>query len=553
MNENLSNLQKSYFSEKIHEKKEIISSPKISEKNNIIPEIILSPENNKQMNQKFFPLKEIFFGEKPSPLRSFSPKAHSPVLNYYGLSPNFQEINYYSPKIKKESPKKINRNNSSKTSPNFNTSPSAIFNVIKGTNKNDEENNINNKTLQEKISPYVKMENENNIININLKRNNYNLNEKENESDKDADDNDDNNDSDDSDDNDEAFILSFHVDDKNDLNKNFNQNFINNDIINKDNNNNYSNLNNIEENKFISEENTNVKNIINKSEYIPYIPNNLRNISNGINYINNNENDYHNNIFLGFPGNLNNNINSNNILNNINYPENQNNQSHSFYYKGDNYQINDTQENKKKDKNIIPGQIRAITPDDIVTTITSNNKVIKRINPNVYLNESNEFLAYNIFSLAQDQAGCRFLQEKIEKDSKNTVKIFFNALIPYLIPLIKDPFGNYFVQKLFPYLSENEFKIFLEKISKNILDLGVDHHGTRVIQNIMPYLNNKELFNLYLNIIKPSIIPLLKEMHGVHIINKIIVLHPEYSNEINKIIIDNYSSLETDKQGCCFL
>ena len=552
MKENLSNIQKAYSPEKVHEKKETISSPKKSEKSNIFPEIISSPENTKQMNQKFFPLKEKFFGSKPSPIRSFSPKAHSPILTYYGLSPNFQEINYYSPKIKKESPKKINRINSSKMSPNFNTSPSAIFNVTKGGNKNEEDNNVNNnKTLQEKIEPFVKMENMNNINNINLKRDNYNLSEEDDE---------DNDSNDNSNDNDETYILSFHVDDKNDLNKNLNFNIINNDANkdkNKDNNNNYSNLNNNEENnKFISNENTDVKNIISKSEYMPYIPNNLRNL-NEINYIpNNNSNNninYPTDIYLNIPQTSMNNINQNNIINNINYIENQSNQSRSFYYKGDNYQIISNQENKNLDKNTIPGQIRSITPDDIVTTITSNNKVIKRINPNVYLNESNEFLAYNIFPLAQDQAGCRFLQEKIEGDSENTVKIFFTALIPYLIALIKDPFGNYFVQKFFPYLTEEELKIFLEKISKNILDLGSNHHGTRVIQNIIPYLNNKELFNLFLNCIKPSIIPLLKEMHGVHIINKIIVLHPECSSEINKLIIDNCSSLATDKHGCCFL
>jgi CCR4-NOT transcription complex subunit 4 len=46
-------------------------------------------------------------------------------------------------------------------------------------------------------------------------------------------------------------------------------------------------------------------------------------------------------------------------------------------------------ENKKEDYKKT-GKIPSITQDDIVTTITSNNKVIKRINPNIYLNESLE-------------------------------------------------------------------------------------------------------------------------------------------------------------------
>ena len=52
----------------------------------------------------------------------------------------------------------------------------------------------------------------------------------------------------------------------------------------------------------------------------------------------------------------------------------------------------------------------------MVTTITSNKKKIKRVNPKAYLDESYEYLSHNIFILAKDQAGCRFLQEKIEKD-----------------------------------------------------------------------------------------------------------------------------------------
>ena len=129
----------------------------------------------------------------------------------------------------------------------------------------------------------------------------------------------------------------------------------------------------------------------------------------------------------------------------------------------------------------------------------------------------------------------------------------FKALIPYLIPIIKDPFGNYFVQKLFPYLNPGEIKIILENIAHDIYDLGSNNHGTRVIQNIISFLNTKELADLFLKVIKPFIIPLLKEMHGTHIINKFLYKYPEYINDINKIILDNCCSLATHKHGCCFL
>ena len=96
--------------------------------------------------------------------------------------------------------------------------------------------------------------------------------------------------------------------------------------------------------------------------------------------------------------------------NNMNIGQNQNS---NFYYKGDHYQINNFKDHNKKKDYKKTGEIPSITQEDIVIAITSNNKIIRRIDPNTYLNESNEFLAHNIFKLGQDQAGCRFLQEKI--------------------------------------------------------------------------------------------------------------------------------------------
>ena len=249
--------------------------------------------------------------------------------------------------------------------------------------------------------------------------------------------------------------------------------------------------------------------------------------------------------------NFNNFYNSNNIIFPSVNDEKQNNPQ-SFYYKGDNYQLNNIKDNKKEDYKKT-GKIPSITKEDILTTITSNNKIIKRINPNIYLNESLEYLAFNILPLSQDQAGCRFLQEKIESNPKTSTKLFFNSLLPNIITIMKDPFGNYLVQKLYPYLSPEEFNIILDKISNDIFDLCSNNHATRCIQNLMNYLSNPDLVNKFLTFFKPHIIPLLEDIHGMHIINKFFYLHPECSYDINKIILENCSLLATHKHGCFFL
>ena len=621
----------------------IISSPKQEQKDSYF-NLLLSPE--KTMNQKFFPSKENYFGIKTSPKnnmeRSFSPgaRAHSPILDYYaGISPH--GASYYSPKNELDINNNTQNSFSGKLSPNYNFSPSHIFNMQQNSNKdvrsniqnfnlqnNFKNNEEDNKTLQEKMAPFVAKTDINNFLEIGeFPSITNNLEENKNE----------HQDEDEDDDNEEAFTLkidNFDEDFVSEANKKNINDYIQKKFsksskeINVDNNiflnNNIAantNLNiNINANEPINQNDINaniqkpsdkkendqneinnnlqekdslVKNIINKQEFKPYIPNKYRNqLSNINNNISNTTNInekqimptfIENNTFQNFPisNNINQNLEQDKMGQYINYPispgmninnkfsmsynpkneynneEIQNdydneNLYNNFYYNGDNYKISNFKEYKKKDYSKT-GEIPSISAADIVTAITANNRKVKRIDPNTYLNESIEYLSYNIFPLAKDQAGCRFLQEKLDIDPIHTTEHFYKAVLPFVLPLVKDPFGNYLIQKLFNYLSEDQIKQILEIMTPTILDIGSNCHGTRVIQNLINYLKTKELVNCFLNSIKPYVIPLLKELNGTHIINKFVYEHPECSDEINKIIIENSSLLATHRHGCCIL
>ena len=535
------------------------SQKKLDKKNS--KDSLSSPEE-KSMNQKYFPSKENFFGVTMSPekknLNSYSPHPNSPILNYFsGLSAHDEDI--YSPT------KNYFNNNSNffrKFSPNFESNPSTFFNE-KFSNQNIRNiNTEDSKSLQERMAPFVSQGDSNNFSNQNTFQgfninNTYQINDDNEE-----------NEEEEKESEEEAFTLTFNNPDNKEsveYNKET-QNLKNNNIMNKYNANNSEEIKESEGklyckktdkklNSSSSSKDNQVKNTINKIEFQPYIPNRFKDMQNTFNYPQENfqNNNFYNqyNNYVNINQNFNNFYDYNNInIHNVN--DEKQNKSQNFYYKGDNYQINNIKENKKEDYKKT-GKIPSITQDDIVTTITSNNKVIKRINPNIYLNESLEYLAFNILPLSQDQAGCRFLQEKIENDPKNTVKIFFNNLMPNIIIIMKDPFGNYLVQKLYPYLSPEDINIILEKISNDIFDLGSNNHATRCIQNIINHLSNKDLVNKFLNLIKPHIISLLKDMHGVNVVNKFIYLHPECAYDINKIIVENCSLLATHKHGCFFL
>ena len=595
----------------------ITSSPKQSQ-NDSYTNKLLSPEQT--MNQKFFPSKENYFGIKTSPKNTGRPISpiHSPILDYYaGLSPKKDELNT-SPKNDYYNNLNLNPNNfSGKLSPNFNYSPSTIFNDQKSnkdvrnsfsnnfTFQNFNNNEEDSKTLQEKMAPFVRKTDANNFIRkSSFPSNNDEKNENQFDEDEDED-------------NEEAFTLTFdnfdddllkdpklilesdnlQIQKKPSTGMNSSSNIINNSNSNINNTTeqigtNLNEKNLIEKQEGEKPNNSNsqidenmVKNIINKKEFKPYIPNkyrnkaqNLNNIKNPVEgqmyspYENNEMEEYlnfmNNDMENKIPENVEQYINfrSNNIgfENNNKFSLDKNDFSkkqseldnenlyNNFYYNGDNYKISNFKEYKKKDY-LKTGEIPSISAADIVTAITANNKKIKRTDPNTYLNESIEYLSYNIFPLAKDQAGCRFLQERLEKDPITTTEHFYKAIIPYVLPLAKDPFGNYLIQKLFYYLSPEKIKKIMEIISPTILDIGSNSHGTRVIQHLINFLSNKELVDFFLNNIKPFVIPLLKELNGTHIINKFVNEHPECADEINKIIVENCSLLATHRHGCCIL
>ena len=355
------------------------------------------------------------------------------------------------------------------------------------------------------------------------------------------------------------------------INNNINNNFnINNNIINSNllgnqnyNSGGYNNLNNNMNNQGNNLMMMNNLQIMKEKEVFPYPTKigefiNYQNRPNQYNPNNNNNKFEMNNInnmnnFAPMP--LGNFMNANNNFNNINNNSfnNMNNNKFitNFYYNGDNYQISQFKQYKSSE-NPKTGQIRSICAEDFVTTITANNKKIKRIDPNTYLNESLEYLSYNILPLARDQAGCRFLQEKLEKEPKAT-NLFFDAILPPILSLVKEPFANYLIQKLCNNLNQEQIMKILEKIAPTILDIGSNNHGTRVIQHLINFLSTKQLLDFFLKSIEPYVIPLLKELNGTHIIQQLLMKHPDCSNIINKIIVDNCASLASHSHGCCVL
>lgn len=202
-----------------------------------------------------------------------------------------------------------------------------------------------------------------------------------------------------------------------------------------------------------------------------------------------------------------------------------------------------------------PKQETEISPQDgtVPKAKKKSKKKIKKIDPALYINLSVPELCKNILNLSKDQAGCRHIQTKIDEDPDNTIPLIFQSILPCFIEVSMDTFGNYLIQKLFAKLSNDDFYSILTIISPHILELGANPHGTRVIQALINYLKTEKLIDYLISIIKPVTVPLIKELNGTHIIQKISEDFPNKSQFIYDLILKNAPSIATHRHGCCVL
>lgn len=202
-----------------------------------------------------------------------------------------------------------------------------------------------------------------------------------------------------------------------------------------------------------------------------------------------------------------------------------------------------------------PTQQQLIPSSSTNNTAQSKKKLkkIKRLDPSFYTNIPIEQLAPNIFQLAKDQGGCRYLQKLLDDDPQTTSQILYQPLIENILRLVNDPFGNYFIQKMFANLSADQIHQIIFILSPHIFDIGANPHGTRVLQHLISFLSTPTLIEYFLSVMSPHIVPLLKELNGTHVVQKFAFEYPTYAPYVNKVIIDNSPSLATHRHGCCVI
>ena len=184
--------------------------------------------------------------------------------------------------------------------------------------------------------------------------------------------------------------------------------------------------------------------------------------------------------------------------------------------------------------------------------------------------------------VAQDQAGCRFLQRKFDEGGVEAVSVVFPEILENVVELMIDPFGNYLIQKVLEKCSEQQRTEILSHVAARdkLVCSSLNMHGTRAMQKLIETVSNQEQRDIVVKSLteENKILQLIKDLNGEHsftLLLKIISLSSIYDaflligNHVvqrclqrlgpidSQFIYDVASSrcheIATHRHGCCVI
>ena len=332
--------------------------------------------------------------------------------------------------------------------------------------------------------------------------------------------------------------ISISINPHNYINKDFNYNYVNSNIIN---NNNYS------FNNFINSFGD--KNIShNKNNNLPF--NNYNRIYNqnkknntGVNNINFNNVKQIDNNNIQFYNSLNQPSNNNildNKINNINCYRNniieKNNLNNKIFSSNNiNYNINHNKNN----------------------IYLNNNKMSNTIHQRNFIEFSQyiESLPIPLINYLCTSKGILEIQKKLLKSNKD-YKLYLIICLNKegLSKIMKNTYGNYFFQQLIKDSEKNLISLIINYISDTFVNISKDYSGTFSLQALLDEVSNIEDESKILSYIKYHELEMAYDKNATHVLQKLILLFPDtHRIELNKIILNNLKELCVDSNGICLV
>lgn len=159
-----------------------------------------------------------------------------------------------------------------------------------------------------------------------------------------------------------------------------------------------------------------------------------------------------------------------------------------------------------------------------------------------------------IYRICKDQHGCRFLQTKLEEKDPHAVDLIFDEVYDHMVELMTDPFGNYLCQKLMEHCNEQQQLLIVQKVAPHLVNISKNMHGTRAVQKMIECLCTASQVALVVNSLKSSVVELIQDLNGNHVIQRCLV---KLSIKDNQFVYDavaaNCVAVATHRHGCCVM
>ncbi|EFA76328.1 hypothetical protein PPL_10093 [Heterostelium album PN500] len=162
-----------------------------------------------------------------------------------------------------------------------------------------------------------------------------------------------------------------------------------------------------------------------------------------------------------------------------------------------------------------------------------------------------EEITGQIYHLTKYQAGCRFLQKKLEeKPDAEHVTLIFKEVYEHLIELMVDPYGQYLIPQLMKYCDNNQRKMIVDRIAPKVETFACHIYGIHGIQKVLQFLSPEQVDTIIASI-SDKVISLSKDAKGNYLIQSFLkTFSPETNQFICDAIMKNVIEICTHKVGC---
>ena len=176
----------------------------------------------------------------------------------------------------------------------------------------------------------------------------------------------------------------------------------------------------------------------------------------------------------------------------------------------------------------------------------------------VVLDESQPFEHFlgRIYGLCQDQAGCRYLQKKLDEGDPQVTSAIYAETLPHATALMTDPFGNYLFQKLLKCCSGEQRGALLQRVSGDLVAVSLNVHGTRAVQRVVDVAHGAAEVGVLRRAFRGHIVELIQDPNGNHVIQRCLHALPAADSQFiyDEVTAgENMVRVATHRHGCCVI